>query len=464
MRGFSGVIKLAISAIFFVCTVTFAEIPLPLPNILQNEFYEKQHSKLAALPMPMSGSPTAKLIRQKMPKLTLRDAIFLEIRNNPDVRNAELDRVTQKFALAVAHNEFEPTYTFGGDATFAPGSCPVWGLDPTVSIKTPLGTQLKTTLNNDINAGHETSATLQVTQPLLKGLGSDVVLAALHDAEDAERINELALKSTLMSNVSTIVTNYYNVVQAYLYYDVIKQQLKQAKKEYDNSKLRVQVGKLAASQLIQEQSSLSSQQLSLATQENTIEQNYQTLLTSLGLDPRAKLTVDKAIDDSNMNIPLIKKSIDIALANDTTYRTDILNIKIDHRAILTAKDALKPQLDLVATETHVLSSSGNFIDSSGVITDLQNPGARSLKFTLSVPLDDRKLQQTLITSKINLAKAKITLAKDRRALITTIINDIRNLKSQKEQIKLAEETVKYSQQVYIKINYVINMESLTAFN
>ena len=36
----------------------------------------------------------------------------------------------------------------------------------------------------------------------------------------------------------------------------------------------------------------------------------------------------------------MKESIKIALANDTTYQTDLLNIKVDRRAILTAKDGL----------------------------------------------------------------------------------------------------------------------------
>ena len=36
--------------------------------------------------------------------LSLKDAIFLALRNNPFVENAELDRVTQKYALVAAKN------------------------------------------------------------------------------------------------------------------------------------------------------------------------------------------------------------------------------------------------------------------------------------------------------------------------------------------------------------------------
>ncbi len=40
--------------------------------------------------------------------LTFKDAIYLALRNNPDLESAELDRVTDKYALVVAKNQFEP--------------------------------------------------------------------------------------------------------------------------------------------------------------------------------------------------------------------------------------------------------------------------------------------------------------------------------------------------------------------
>lgn len=419
----------------------FANPPLPIPNLIENKLVSAYRSQPTTLPKPEDTGTKPQM-------LTLRDAILLALRKNPTIQSAELNRVVQKFAVVVAHNEFEPQYTFTSDATFKPGSLETINVDPSVKQKTALGTKFTATMNNDISAGYESSVTLSVTQPLLKGLGPEVTLASLHDAEDTEKQNILSFKDSLMSTITTIIQSYYQLVQDYQNYNVQKQQLDVARKQLQDNQLQVKVGKMAPAQLTTQISSLYSQQLSLTTQANTIQQDYQTLLTNLGLNPNAKLSIDQSIHYENIKIPDVKKSIATALANDPTYQSDLLAVKINERGVVTAKDAIKPTLDLTASETQTLGAGGSFRDNSSAITEENNPGNRSVKLSLTVPIDDVSLKSSLITAETTLETSKITLASDKRTLITSIINDIRNLKSQQQQIKLAEQTVKYSEQTY----------------
>src|ERR1700722_2268286 len=53
-----------------------------------------------------------------IPTLTLRDAIFLSLRYNPNIRSAEFTRILDKFDLRLAHNSFELHYALAGNASF----------------------------------------------------------------------------------------------------------------------------------------------------------------------------------------------------------------------------------------------------------------------------------------------------------------------------------------------------------
>jgi len=46
--------------------------------------------------------------------LTLKDAIFLALRYNPNIQNLELGRITQKFNIREAENVFELQYALEG--------------------------------------------------------------------------------------------------------------------------------------------------------------------------------------------------------------------------------------------------------------------------------------------------------------------------------------------------------------
>ena len=45
--------------------------------------------------------------------MSLREAILLALRYNPNIQNAELDRIIQRYQLRLANNEFELQYALG---------------------------------------------------------------------------------------------------------------------------------------------------------------------------------------------------------------------------------------------------------------------------------------------------------------------------------------------------------------
>src|SRR5262249_19522237 len=149
-------------------------------------------------------------------ELTLRDAILLALRTNPNVRVADLQRISDKFALEVAHNLYEPQYTFNANATFQPGSKPTYSYTPTAALTTPLGTKLGLNYTQNFlgSAGNGSSIVGTITQPLMQGFGPAVAMAPLEQAEYSEHTARLNLKNTIISTVVQVIQNYYALVQA----------------------------------------------------------------------------------------------------------------------------------------------------------------------------------------------------------------------------------------------------------
>jgi outer membrane protein TolC len=112
--------------------------------------------------------------------LSMQEAILLALRYNPDIQNAELDRIIQRYQLRQAYNEFELQFALAGSANFERnhfsdvGSSNSHSLlaTPEVSLKTKLGTRLALRMDNNVATYDSYNPVLNfsITQPLLRGL------------------------------------------------------------------------------------------------------------------------------------------------------------------------------------------------------------------------------------------------------------------------------------------------------
>ena len=118
--------RIFLSILIVVCSAsTFAEEALdtsaPWNNILVNGSWRQDIDTLYNDPFADTPLPKPKDIQQKQLSLSLTESILLALRNNPEVISNKLTRVTDKFALVVAHNQFEPQYSFKSNVNFNNG-------------------------------------------------------------------------------------------------------------------------------------------------------------------------------------------------------------------------------------------------------------------------------------------------------------------------------------------------------
>ena len=393
--------------------------------------------KESTLPKPHST-----LFLQK--PLSLKEAILLALRNNPSVESAELQRVEDKFALEVARNAFVPQWSIGGSATYDKGQRPSYTGGPTVNITTPLGTTISTSYSNAF-VGQAGQASLTIKQPLLKGAGWDYNMNVLATAYNSEKTARLTFKNNIITAIVAVINSYRTLVQDYNNLDTQKKRLLQTEQTVQQYVLQVKVGKSAPNDLLQQEANLASTKLTMLRQQSTLSQDYQNFLQALGLSSSAKLTIDKTIDWRRYPLPNLKESIRLALLNNFSYQTAIINLRASKLTVMTAENAARWQLDLSMSTSVGLTT--------GTSTVPQNPGGTpgafaqggtgpSIGFTLNVPLNNVQAKQQIINARIALEQAKLSLKTQKTQLIVQVTNQVAQIRDQYQQIQIEEQTVK----------------------
>lgn len=404
--------------------------------------------------------PSSPISRKKtLHQLSLREAILLALRYNPNIQNAELDRIIQRYDLRLAHNEFELQYALGATGVVQKSTFNGIGSEtghsflasPEFNLKTKAGTTASLSLNNnmDVNTNYTPVLNFNLTQPLLRGFGRKVNEAALLNATDNDFLNKLNLQQAVIDQISQVIVAYRSLI---LSGNILKNQqlqLNEAKKSFEMNEKRIEAGQLEPTGNIQQSYQIESLSLMVEQGENDFKNAAQELLQTIGLDPDLHLSVPNDVNFNEGYVPNLKESIDWALTHNTTYLAQQMALRADERAYHLAKNQQLWQLDLGANVV------------SGIANDVTNNGAglrgiysgnnvtESASLTLTVPLHDISRRSQLITAKVRLEKDRITLIAAKRALMTTVTNIVNNIESLAKRYQLAKKQVKLAEKSYI---------------
>lgn len=393
---------------------------------------------LPSIPVPYQAYSHLKKVRV----MSLRDAILLSLRYNITVRNSELDRITQKYQVAIARNQFEPQYNLTGSANYASHNKPIYSLTPQVSLLNTYGTGVSLNTANTIGPGGQTinMGSVAITQPLIRGSGRDIVLINLRNTLDGDVQNRLALKRQLMQTITDVIGLYYVALQNYNLLKVDQHSLDKSEKNLKDVKLRVELGKRPLSDLTRQEGDIAGQRLDYEASLLRARDALQDLLRLIGLDPDAKLDIDKRINLELMPVPDLEESIQIALKHNPDYLSALIQLRIQERLLIQAKDSKRWQLNLTAQAAKPLwhNQTGDQII----------PATRTAVLSLQVPVDNLSIDQAIANAKVGLQKQKFTIREVKQTLIKNVINAIRNIQTARSQIEIAEVNYRFKQKVY----------------
>lgn len=421
-----------------------------LDNAIKNPEYALDHW----INLPTSSKPHTK----KALQLSLKEAILLALRYNPNIQNVELDRIIQRYQLRLAYNEFELQYALAGQAGLTnshysgvgTGATQNYMASPEFDLKNKLGGHASLKMDNSAQAigDYNPLLTFSFTQPLLRGFGRRVNEAGLLNAIDTECLNKLMMQQSVIDQVTQVITAYHALILSGNNVQNQEKQLLEAKKTYAMNEKKIAAGELETTGNIQQSYQIESLSLMVEQGQNDFKTAAQTLLEAIGLDPDMLLSVPNDVILDNLSVPDTDKSITQALTHNAQYLALKTNYRADKRAYDVAKNQQLWQLDLttnlqtgtvtgVDTNKHGLRdiySGQNYSESAGLI--------------LTIPLRDLNRRSTLISAKIRLEKDRLNLIAAKRALVTLIKNTITTMESLVKRYELAKRQVDLAGQSY----------------
>lgn len=390
--------------------------------------------------------------------LHLREAILLALRYNPNIQNAELDRIVQRYQLRLAHNEFELQYALAGIAQINNNQYSGIGnavshsylATPELGLKTKTGGQLALTMDNNVEpiGGYNPLVNLSFKQPLLRGFGLAANQAGLLNAIDNEWLNKLNLQQSVSDQITQVITAYRSLILSGNNLENQKRQLEEAHKTFATNEKRIAAGQLEPTGNIQPSYQIESLNLMVTQAENDFTIAAQDLLQTIGLDPEMHIAVPNDVTLDKLTIPSVSESIAKAMDHNAQYLAIKMLIRADERAYAVAKNQQLWQLDATA---NVQTGTQTGVDrSSPGINGLYNGQniTESAGVTLTIPLHDISRRDQLITAKVRLEKDRLNLIAARRTLITTIKNTITAIKNQAKRYELAKRQVELAAKSY----------------
>lgn len=425
-------------------------------------FGRRAHTVLIVLSLCFVHTTWATQPILSLKKLSLKEAILLSLRFNPNVESAQLQRVIDKFNLAVAKNQFEFQYALTGTANtnetitsgVSSGLNRNFLVTPAIQKQNIFGTTYNLSFNNpwswnslDRQTLYSPLLTLNVTQPIIQGSGRDVVEAPLNVARINNEIAKLNLKNTIIKQVTTIVTDYLTVVGAENVLIVDTKAWEEAKKTVVENKKRIEIGFLAPSENDQAKAAVASTAIQVEQDKNIIQQAKLQLLTDIGLSPSTPIEVDKNIELRGMNYPRGEVAKQIMLTHNISYLQILLQLEASQLGLLLAEDQQRWILNAIGTITQ---GGGSGIGPNGGLESLTNGlnQGRAVGLQLSIPIDNMPNQALVVNAKIGYDQLKLAAKLLKLTLEATLQGSLESLRLQYVQLSLTKQSEFYARKSY----------------
>ncbi len=393
--------------------------------------------------------------------LTLRKAIQLAIENNLAIKVADFNpdiaaaRITSELGVFDPSLNLNATHyslnsnsgeTQTGDFGIGIGGTTLYGTDYNIGLANT-ATRYRQ---------YSTGAQFSLTQPLLRGFGSDVNLASLRIARNNRQISEWEFKQGIINVVTETVFVYNELYSALRNYDAATHSRDLAIELCKEEKARAEIGVKIELDVITAQAEAASREEAVLLAKNNIETNERLLKQLITSDTRTLLQTHVTIEPpptAAVDQVELENGLREALVERPDYQEALIALQTRHINVVTAHNGTLPRLDLVGSlnllglDSSDIADSLRFFDSS-----TRNPQSWSVGALVSIPLGNRGAKGRLKAARLLDAQALVTL----KQLEQTIIVDVANaagevatahqrIDSTNEALELAKESLSAGQ-------------------
>ncbi|MGY3322493.1 TolC family protein [Pseudomonas sp. TE3911] len=393
------------------------------------------------------SSPRSVSLNAQVTALTLGDAVYLGLRNNPAIRSAYLQRVAQKFDLRVAEDVFNPKLTLNSYYRATRGSqdsARNTNVAPATSLLSEYGTRLSMgwtqQLNNADRAGRYRSdgLDLAIIQPLLRGAGWDATTAPLRLSRLSEQANRLNLKATVAQTISQIIATYRELLRAQEQLLIVQEALKRSDTLLNVNKALISAGRMAEFEIVQTEADIATQQLGVEEAQNQLDTNRMALLRLLALDLSTPIRATEALEAKPMQIDK-RQAFTLAQTQQPEYLAALLGSQQADLDLVIAKDSGRWQVDLVAGANQIRDNYNNDAGSSNNRTWDSYAGVQ-----VQIPIGDISTRQAEVRARVNVEDQEIRITDARQELERSVNDVVRDLGTRWRQYEISQRAVELS--------------------
>ena len=397
-------------------------------------------------PSAPSSSRSVSLNAQ-VTSVTLGDAVYLGLRNNPAIRSAYLQRVAQKFDLRVAEDAFNPKLTLNSYYRSTRGSADNArnaNLAPATSLLGEYGTRLSMGWTQQLNtadrAGRYRSdgLDLAIIQPLMRGAGWDATTAPLRLSRLSEQANRLNLKATVAQTISQIIATYRELLRAQEQLLIVQEALKRSDTLLNVNKALISAGRMAEFEIVQTEADIATQQLGVEEAQNQLDTNRMALLRLLALDLSTPIRATEALEAKPMQIDK-RQAFNLAQNQQPEYLAALLGSQQADLNLVIAKDSGRWQVDLVAGANQLRDTYNNDNGSGNNRTWDSYAGVQ-----VQIPIGDISTRQAEVRARVNVQDQEIRITDARQELERNVNDVVRDLGTRWRQYEISQRAVELS--------------------
>ncbi|MFC3230868.1 TolC family protein [Marinibaculum pumilum] len=387
--------------------------------------------------------------------MSLADAVLLLLRNNRSIRSAYLNRITAKYSLILQEDRFVPTgsitvgpqFSRNRDTSDTISNTTTWQVNPSVTWNTPLGGSFTFnwsntgTSANGVNS-YASNPSFSLTLPLLQGGGIDVNRIPILQARITNRNATWGLRSTLISQITSVIQNYRSLIQQSENVKIQQQALERARQQVAVNQALIDAGRMAAQDIVQSNFSLAQNEISLSQARNSLDNARLTLLNQLDLPEDVEIVPTESLDTPAVTLD-VDRLFQIALDSNPGYRQAQLSLENARLSLESAENNYLWSLNITASGSYTGTADSTFVPRGA---GYQTQDNETIGLTLTIPLNDQQRDQTLVSARVGMRQQQLALEDNRQSLRTDILNAVRNVEILYRQLQQSRVALELARQ------------------
>ena len=307
-----------------------------------------------------------------------------------------------------------------------------------------------------LNPSYSSGLTFSLTQPLLKGFGTDVTRTGIEVARKSRDISKVQFEEIVINTAQAVENAYWNLVYTIDNLKAKQHSLMLAKDLLKETQTRVRIGTSAPIDVIQPEAAVAAREVDIIVAENAVGNAGDVLKGLLGFenpsDWNSTIVPTDALEVTTEHVDL-DRSIAEAIDKRPELRQMQMQLEIGEVNLLAARNATRPQLDLALgygysgvggdatvidpqTGNVVSVTPGGWSDALRQLRDRDyNQWSAAVNF--SYPLGNHQAKAVVAQDRFAVATARQNIALQRQGVISDVRNAVRGLEASAKSIVAA---------------------------